>query len=139
MPVCNSCNQPSDYLQRVNPTGEKGRFYCESCVADHLAAVRELKEMDEDNLNLVEYTVVKWVCSAKGCAGHTKVRDYGIAPEYWHPRKSIHWFNVLHNFWMCSKHYKMYRRLIKNYSHESICNKLFDFNKLKINNNGNRH
>lgn len=130
--ICDCCNKVSDWLQRINPPGEDGRFYCPACLDEHLVAIADLKRMSEDELNLVPYTIVKWVCSGKNCNGHTKVRDYGIGPEYWHPRKSIHWFSTLNKFWMCPKHWKFYRRLSKNFDHETICKKLFNFNKPKV-------
>jgi hypothetical protein len=123
---CHNCDKESDYLERINPKGVDGVWFCSGCLKEHQEAVDELKSMEREELDLVQFTVVKWICSGKGCRGHTKVRDYGIAPEYWHPRKSIGWFSILRTFWMCSKHYKFYKRLKKRgYSEEHIVRKLF--------------
>jgi len=95
-------------------------------------AIQEMKAMSDEELLMVPFDVVKWICAGKGCCRGTKVRDYGIAPEFFHPRKSISWFSVRTSYFMCEKHYKMYKRLKKNFTQEHIENRLFDFNKIKI-------
>ena len=89
-------------------------------------AIQELMTMTEDELLLVEFEVVKWVCQGKNCCNGTKVRDYGIAPIYYN------FFDVNKYFWMCGKHAKIFKRLKKNFPIEKIDEKIFDFNKTKI-------
>lgn len=96
------------------------------------SAIQELKSMSRAELDLVPYETVKWVCQAKGCCNGTKVRDYGIAPEYWSQRLKEPFFDVSLYFWMCSKHLKMWKHLIKMYSENHVYNKLMDYDKQRI-------
>jgi len=96
------------------------------------AAIVEMMAMTDAELELVPFTIVKWQCQGKGCTNGTKVRDYGIAPIYFHPRKSIRWFHIDDYIWNCSKHNKFVKRLQKSFSYEAICEKIFDPDKIKI-------
>lgn len=110
--VCNNCNKETDYLERINPTGQTGIFYCEGCLAEREAAIQELRAMRSDQLQNVPFELVKWICAAKGCNRHTKLRDYGIAPFYWWTNKKK-WMPTHTNFYLCSKHWKIYSHLLK--------------------------
>lgn len=116
--ICACCNKESDYLERINPLGDTGIFYCSSCIDDHKQAIEDMKLMPVEELDKIPFEVVRWNCFVKGCKGHTKVRDYGAWPEYWHPRKSIGWFSIFQYYWLCSKHNKLIKRLKKIYSPE---------------------
>lgn len=90
-------------------------------------AIAELKSMNIEQLDLVPYTEVKLICHGKKCCNGTIVRDYGIAPEYYHKR--MKWHNIQNRFFACGKHFKMYNRLIKSFDIEKVHLKLFDYNK----------
>lgn len=96
------------------------------------AALLELYAMSDAELLLVPFDLVKWQCSGKKCCRGTKARDYGIAPKYFHTRKSIRFFDINDWFWMCEKHFKLYKRLLKSFPKDAVCAKLFDFDKPKI-------
>lgn len=95
-------------------------------------AIETLKAMTDEELLLVDHSVVKWVCQGKKCCRGTKIRDYGIAPLFFHPRKSIRWFDINKYYWMCEKHFKMYKRLVKNFPKEAVERKIFDPTKPKL-------
>lgn len=101
---------------------------------EELDAIKELKSMSREELDQVPYDVVKWCCQGKNCTRGTKVRDYGIAPTYFWPRKNKEWLDIspMGWFFMCGKHNKLWKRLKKNFTEEHIYNKLFDFSKTKI-------
>lgn len=92
-------------------------------------AIQELKSMSLQELDLVQHDVLKWICAGKNCNRGTHIRDYGISPVYYH--KTMKWIDVNKQWITCSKHWKIYRRLIKNYPLEAFCHKIFDFNKNK--------
>jgi hypothetical protein len=94
-------------------------------------AIQELLTMNQDELDKVDHDVVKWICQGKNCTRGTYVRDYGIAPKYFHPRKGIHWFDIRLHFWMCGHHNKLYKRLIKNYPVDLVQEKILNFYKPK--------
>ena len=97
-------------------------------------AIQELMAMSEDQLLLVDFEVVKWCCQGKGCCNGTKVRDYGIAPLYYKKHRSFkeNFFDINRYYWMCGKHYKLFKRLSKIFPVDKIEQKIFDFNKPKI-------
>ena len=92
-------------------------------------AIQELKSMTREEIDLVPYTNLKWICSGKKCNNGTKVRDYGIHPEYWSQRLKEPFFSINKTFWMCGKHWKLYKRISKNYSQEHVYRKIFNFSK----------
>lgn len=63
-----------------------------------------------ERLDLIDHDVYKWICMVEGCTGGTHVRDYGESPLYYHPRKSIKWFDAEDEQWLCSKHYPLWRK-----------------------------
>lgn len=98
-------------------------------------AIQELKAMSDEELDLVEYERKFWLCSGKGCANGTAVRDYGIAPTFYRPTKSKtkkRWFDTSWFFWCCSKHNRAYKRLGKLYDIGAVQKRLFDFAKPRI-------
>lgn len=101
---------------------------------EEAAAIEELKAMSDEELLLVDHDIVKWVCQGKGCCNGTKIRDYGIAPVYYKKHRSFKdsFFDINRYYWMCSKHFKMFKRLSKNYPVEKVEYKIFDFTKPKI-------
>jgi len=129
---CHCCKKEKDWLERINPTGQSGIFYCLDCIKDHEEAIIELKSMTVEQLDLVPYEIKKWVCSGKNCNRGTKIRDYGTEPLFYHTRKSIGWFSLRDTFFMCAKHWKLYNRLKKNYPLAAIYMKMFDFEKQTI-------
>ncbi len=133
--ICNNCGISVDKtpLFRVNEKGVDGIWWCQSCIdADKREAVRELKRMSDEELLLVPYTELKWVCQTKGCTNGTIVRDYGIGPIYFHPRKSIRWFDIRTWYWSCCKHNKFIKRLLKSFLRYRIEQKIMDWNKEKL-------
>lgn len=96
---------------------------------DELDAIAELKLMSPEELGKVHHTIVKWVCQCKGCDRGTSIWDFGIEPEYYHPRKSLGWFDINYNYWMCSVHYPFIKKLKKNFTDEHIRTRLMDFTK----------
>ncbi len=96
------------------------------------AAIAELMAMSREQLEHVGPDKLKWVCSGKNCNNGTTVWGFGIGYTYYHPRPSIKWFDINTNFWMCEKHFKMYKHLKKNYPVEDVCRRLFDETKIKL-------
>lgn len=95
-------------------------------------AIQELKSMSRAELDLVPFDTFKWVCQAKGCCNGTKIRDYGIAPTYWSNRIKGEWFELGDFFWMCSKHFKIWKHLVKNYPEEKVYDRLMDPHKQRL-------
>lgn len=118
-------------LTQAHNTPTTVNFYKE--VFEYLEGIKQLYEMSREELDLVPFTVVKWQCQAKGCCNGTKVRDYGIKPIYWRQKLlPSEFFNVDAWFWMCAKHLKFWKRLIKKYPEEHVYKKLMDVNKKRI-------
>ncbi|WP_445453108.1 hypothetical protein [Flavobacterium sp. 25HG05S-40] len=90
-------------------------------------AIAELKAMSKEELENVPFQTVWWICQAKGCCRGTKVRDYGIDPEYWDRRYSF--FSINKRFLLCREHWKMYQRLLPNYDIEHIWRRMMEFPK----------
>ncbi|EJL66286.1 hypothetical protein [Flavobacterium sp. CF136] len=99
---------------------------------DEENAKQELMNMSSEQLELVDHDLFKWICSGKNCCRSTKVRDYGIHPIYYHKRITPHFMNMNYFYFMCAKHYKIYKALIKNYPVEKVREKLFDFTKPRL-------
>ena len=99
-------------------------------------AIQELMAMSDEELLLVDFTLVKWQCFGKKCCNGTKIRDYGIAPIYWKRHRTLNknngFFNINDFFWMCGKHAKMQKRLLLNFDRYTVDQKLFDDTKPKI-------
>lgn len=132
-PICHNCNQPVGIVYRVNPIGETGIFWCQPCIdIDKREAVREMKRMTDEELELVPFTPMKWQCQGKGCTNGTIVRDYGIGPIYFHPRKNIRWFDIRTMYWCCSKHNKLFKRLLKSFLRVRIEQKIMDWDKERL-------
>ncbi|RYZ49912.1 MAG: hypothetical protein EOP49_15165 [Sphingobacteriales bacterium] len=66
----------------------------------------QFMQLDRASLDLVPYDTVRWQCKIKLCKRYTRMRDYGIAPWYYHPRMG--WKNPYRNWLMCSKHWKRF-------------------------------
>lgn len=95
---------------------------------EELKAIAELKAMSFEELQLVDHEKLKWICSGKGCCRSTKVYDFGII-EIYHPKMKPQWMNRHLYYFLCPKHNKMYKRLIKNYPVEKVRDKLCNFDK----------
>lgn len=102
--------------------------------AEEQEAINELKAMSREELDNVEYTLKKWICGCKGCNGGTKVRDYGIYPEYYWPRKDKGWMNVHASFFMCGKHYPRLKKMANLYGWEKVIEKMIDRDKTNLEN-----
>lgn len=89
-------------------------------------AIDELKAMSREELDNVEYDLKKWGCQCKRCTNGTKVRDYGISPEYYLQRGGGQWINLTRNYWLCGKHNKLFKRLLKSFSKEVVFDKIID-------------
>lgn len=96
-------------------------------MSEEESAIAELKAMSKEELDNVPYETVWWICEAKGCCRGTRVRDYGIGPEYWDKRYGF--FSINERFILCAKHWPFWQRLIKNFDKALVARKLFDFNK----------
>ena len=96
------------------------------------AAIAELLAMSREEVDLVQFEVVKWVCAGKRCNRYTKVRDYGVFAQYYWPRKGETWINITKSIYCCQKHHKLLGRLAKNYPMQDVHNKLFDYEKPHI-------
>lgn len=93
-------------------------------------AISELKSMSQAELDVTKYETVWWLCCYKGCHNGTRVRDYGISPEYW--KKQYGFFSVNDRFILCAHHFKFFKRLKLHYSLDHIDLRIFDNNKLLI-------
>ena len=98
--------------------------------AEELEAIEELKSMSREELDQVPYDLVKWFCQCKGCTYGSRIRDYGISPFFYWPRKGEGWINLNFNYLLCGKHWKLVKRLEKSYEPHHIERKLFDLTKL---------
>lgn len=87
-------------------------------------AIEELKAMSSEELDKVDCDKLKWKCQCKGCNGYTTVRDFGIPPFYYHNKEG--WKNLNISYWLCGKHVKFWKRLLKNYDQADIEAKLLD-------------
>lgn len=97
-------------------------------------AIQELKQMSEKELLLVPFDAVKLLCQVKGCKCHTKIRDYGLNPVYYVKRSDIKWWDIRKHFFLCAKHWKFYRRMIKIYDENRLQDKIIDRDKYPIKN-----
>lgn len=94
-------------------------------------AINELKAMSREELDNVDYTLKKWICGCKNCNNGTRVRDYGISPEYYWPVKGKdEWVDLTRNYLMCGKHNKFMKKLEKLYGREKVEEKMIDFSKM---------
>lgn len=98
---------------------------------EELDAIAELMSMPVDQLEQVPHEKKKWLCQFKGCSNGTIVWDFGLSPVVFHPRKNIGWTLIgitedrLH-YWMCGKHYKWFKRLMKNFDEPHIRRRCMD-------------
>lgn len=110
-------------------------------------AIAELMAMTDAELDMVPYDIVKWICSGKKCTRHTKVRDYGLAPVYFHAKMEVNnentllhgekipkmrWHDTSYGFFMCAKHCKMWKRLVPKYGEIAVNEKIFNPEKTRI-------
>jgi hypothetical protein len=93
-------------------------------------AILYLKQMKPAQLDVTPYDCVWWLCCYKGCNNGTRVRDYGIAPEYW--KKQYGFFNPNERFILCAEHWKFYKRLSQQYSREHIDRHIFEIGKVYV-------
>lgn len=89
-------------------------------------AMQELLKMSKEELDNVEYKLMKWRCQGKDCQNGTKVRDYGISPYFYLERKNEGWRNLNIYWWNCGKHNKMWKELIKSYPQKDVFDRLMD-------------
>lgn len=91
--------------------------------------VVDIKSLPREELKVVPHDVVKWFCQCKGCSNGTSVWDFGISPQFFHPRKDTGWCNLTTQYWMCGKHHKIIKKLLKNYTLEHIERRMLDSKK----------
>ncbi len=96
----------------------------------------QFMRLDKEGLDEVPYTRMRWLCQCKGCMNGTHVRDYGLEAHYFLDRNSkaaaqnpSNYWMGLGNYWLCSKHNKLFKRLEKSFELEHIFNKLIDWTK----------
>lgn len=89
-------------------------------------------QLDRESLDRIDFDLKKWCCQCKKCDNHTKIRDYGIAPYYFHTRKGWGWNNLYYQYYLCSKHTKFFRHLKKRFDIQVIEDKMLDWLKNKI-------
>lgn len=81
---------------------------------DELLAIQELKSMTDEELNKVPYEVKFWICGVDNCCSKSEIRDYGIHPEYyWRRSNKDKWIDIMTEFRICSKHWRMYNQFWK--------------------------
>lgn len=95
-------------------------------------AIKEMIAMNDQEILMVPFDTVKWICQAKGCNRHTKLRDYGISPIYYHPKMKGRWQDLTKTFFLCSKHWKFHERLKKSFNLYHIGRKIIDYTKQNI-------
>jgi hypothetical protein len=87
----------------------------------------DLRLMSKEELGLVPFDKMEWCCQGKNCNRKTTVKTYGDFPFfYWRGQwiPFIHESNIPTEFFMCSKHFKMWKGLIKNYEEEKVFQKV---------------
>ena len=83
-------------------------------------------------LDAIPYDRKKWICEGKNCKNGTHIRDYGVFPWFMLDRNSKNsiknpreYWRGRNNFYLCSKHGKMWERLTKRFDpfkvYERIC------------------
>jgi hypothetical protein len=98
---------------------------------DEWNARQDLLLMNREELDLVPYTVKKWVCSVKKCSHFTKIRDYGILPDFYWTCRGGNW--IRDNEWFCcSKHNAWFGRMLARFGWDHCCRSVLDFKKEKI-------
>lgn len=95
---------------------------------DELVALEELMNMTREELDRVPYEIKLWGCQCKNCKNASRVRDYGVSPFFFSPRKGKKWgWKDLRDwYYICGRHWKFYKRLLKSYDRKTIDNKLLD-------------
>jgi len=76
-------------------------------MTDEEEAIQELRTMSPNELAKVEYTIIKWVCCAKGCERFSRVKDYGASPYYFFKRRFV---DLRGHILYCHEHWKVYRQ-----------------------------
>lgn len=87
----------------------------------------QFMQLDRESLDTIEYSSRKWICNCKGCTNWTAIRDYGIMPYVYHPRKGWGWTNLERVYFLCGKHNKFFKRLLKSFSKATVEQKLLDY------------
>lgn len=99
----------------------------------------QFRRLDKASLDKVPYTLLHWNCQAKGCKNGTTIRDYGLDGWYFMHRNSKaaerdpsnYWLGF-NNYWLCGKHNKIFKRLIKSFTIDHVFAKLMDWTKEKF-------
>lgn len=85
----------------------------------------DLRKMSDEDLDKVPSDIMYWICQGKGCNCYSKVKTYGDFPFF---RFRKEWISmdgsIPRNFLMCGKHFKMWKRLIKNYDEDKVYQKI---------------
>lgn len=68
-------------------------------------------QIPESQLEGLPFTRIKFGCVVEGCKGGRYVKDYGLTPYFFDTTKKEHgWFSALEHFYLCSKHWRIYKR-----------------------------
>lgn len=99
----------------------------------------QFRRLDKAGLDAVPYTLLHWACQCKGCKNGTTVRDYGLTGWFFLHRNSkaaerdpsSYWMGW-NNYWLCGKHNKLFKRLVKSYDIDHIFRRIMDPEKIVI-------
>lgn len=97
--------------------------------------VNQFLALDRDALDQIPYELKKWQCQIKGCTNGTTVRDYGLEERWYHLHRNSKyakshpvelWLNLESQFWMCSKHYKFFHKMVDRFGRDHAYRRLVD-------------
>jgi hypothetical protein len=105
----------------------------------------QFMQLDKESLDAVPYIRRRWLCQVKNCPNGTHVRDYGLEPfngrGIWafldrngkgataNPRN--YWMGP-NNYWLCGKHNRLFKRLLKRFTVDHIFSKVIDPDKIIV-------
>lgn len=78
-----------------------------------LSDVANIKNLPDDELEMVPYDKKRLQCSVLGCNRFTNVKDYGISPEYYCFGQ---WHNLNEILFFCPKHWKIFKSYNRDHS-----------------------
>lgn len=71
-----------------------------------------LQNLNINDLTGLPYTLMKWQCIAEGCKNHVQLRNYNSYPILFWNRKHSLWVDTFRCGYVCSKHFKIYKKKI---------------------------
>jgi hypothetical protein len=85
----------------------------------------DLRMMSDEDLDKVPSDIMYWICQGKGCNCYSRVKTYGDFPFFRFRKEWIPMDGHLPGNWlMCGKHYKLWKRLTKNFDKETVYRKI---------------